>query len=210
MTRPDRAAGIRIAIAGPADVARVADVLDEAARWLRLHGIRQWPAAFPRDWVASRVRDVDVYLAWRDGEAVGTFSLQAVDAELWGERPDDALYLHSLAVRRGYSGLGRQLLSWSEGTAGAAGRRYLRLDCRADNPALCGYYERAGYLRRGDAAAGWYRAALYEKEVSVRPTPSLPRRWGGAPGRDVHRPAGDVQGRLGERLRQRGMGVDDV
>ncbi len=144
---------------------QVVAVLEEASAWLLSLGIDQWPARFPRHIVAERLVTHEYYLAWNDDEAVGTFSLQSSDPDLWGERPDDALYLHGLAVRRDHAGLGRQLLAWAERRVAAAGRRYLRLDCMAGNPALRAYYERVGYRHTGDRRFAGWAASLYEKRV---------------------------------------------
>jgi GNAT superfamily N-acetyltransferase len=156
---------LEVRLAEGRDVDRVVALLEEASAWIRSLDIDQWPARFPRHVVAERLAAHECYLAWVGGEAVGTFSLQPSDAGLWGERPEDALYLHGLAVRRDHAGLGRKLLAWAEGRAAAAGRRYLRLDCMTDNLRLRTYYERAGYRHVGDRRFPGWTASLYEKRV---------------------------------------------
>jgi GNAT superfamily N-acetyltransferase len=146
-------------------VEHVASILEEAARWLLSRGANQWPATVGRDRIAIQTDRCDFYLAWDGADAVGTFSLQPADVEMWGEQPDDALYLHSLAVRRSHRGLGRQLLSWAEQEAAGRGKRYLRLDCDAANPALRLYYEGAGYAYRRDVPGSGWTVSLYEKRV---------------------------------------------
>jgi GNAT superfamily N-acetyltransferase len=167
-------AKVRIALAGPEDVDHVLGLINEAARWLLARGIRQWPVDpdLPRETVARQLRQRECYLAWEGDQAVGTFSLQLSDPPMWGAQPDDALYLHGLAVRRTHRGLGRHLLSWAERMAAAAGRSYLRLDCMAENPALRAYYERAGYRHRGDVKGRGWAASLYEKAVGG-PAPTV-------------------------------------
>lgn len=145
----------------------VASILEEAGRWLLSRGLSQWPATVGRDRIAALSDSRDFYLAWDGTEPVGTFSLQTADVEMWGAQPDDALYLHSLAVRRSHRGLGRQLLSWAEQEAGGRGKRYLRLDCDAANPALRLYYERAGYAYRRDVPGSGWTVSLYEKPVAL-------------------------------------------
>jgi GNAT superfamily N-acetyltransferase len=157
---------VEVRRAAEEDVERVAGLLEEAAAWLRSRGIDQWPARFPREGVARRVRERECYLAWDGADAVGTFSLQPSDPVLWGERPADAVYLHGLAVRRTHRGLGRELLAWAERAAAAAGKRYLRLDCNAGNPRLCAYYRDAGFLHVGDRLAEDWSASLFEKRVT--------------------------------------------
>ena len=157
---------MEVRLAGPGDVDPVVSILEEAAGWLRSRGIDQWPAVFRREAVADRVGRREVYLAWAASEAAGTFSLQADDAVMWGERPPDALYLHGLAVRRRHAGLGRELLAWAERAAHLAGRRYLRLDCMAENRGLRAYYEGAGFTLRGTRRwPGGRDSSLYEKAV---------------------------------------------
>jgi GNAT superfamily N-acetyltransferase len=62
--------------------------------------------------------------------------LQDADEDSWGARPDDALYLHGLRVRRAYAGqgIGRAILRWAEEQVTACGRRY---------------QEKARYLEKG-------------------------------------------------------------
>ncbi len=41
-------------------------------------------------------------------------------------------------------------------------RTSLRLDCAADRPKLCRFYEDYGFRRVGRRMVGWYDAAFYE------------------------------------------------
>jgi ribosomal protein S18 acetylase RimI-like enzyme len=110
----------------------------------------------------------EFYLARVDGGAAATLGLQWSDRYVWPDAPDDAGYVHWFAVRRAAAGrgVGLRLLGWAERAAAAAGKRYLRLDCMRDNPALRAYYERAGFAHRGDLAGPTWSAALYEKRVA--------------------------------------------
>lgn len=80
-------------------------------------------------------------------------------------RPDDAGYVHALAVRRELAGrgFGERLLEWAEERVAAAGREFLRLDCRSDNPVLQAYYERLGFERQGEARIDDFVATLYQR-----------------------------------------------
>ena len=151
--------------AGPEDVDEIVEILSEAARWLCGRGIVQWPDPFPRDRVAVLAERGDFHLAYVDGAAVATLALMWSDPTFWGDRPHDAGYVHALAVRRAWAGrgLGARLLDWAQEQAAAAGREYLRLDCRAENGALRAYYERQGFDRRGEAAVDEFTSALYER-----------------------------------------------
>jgi ribosomal protein S18 acetylase RimI-like enzyme len=154
--------------AQPGDAEAVAAIMEEAAAWLAARGIDQWRMD---DWlrplIAERIGRGEVYLACRGAEPAATLTLQWSDEETWGPTPDDAGYVHSLAVRRAYGGqgLGLALPRWAERSVAAAGKAYLRLDCMARNAALRAYYERAGFALRDDLPLDAW-SALYEKRVS--------------------------------------------
>lgn len=150
------------------EVETVAAILEEAADWLASRGINQWRMGdWLRPYLAAGIARGEVYLAELGGEPIGTLRLQWSDEETWGAVPDDAGYVHSLAVRRAYGGrdVGRAMLRWAERTAAVAGKTYLRLDCMARNPALRAYYERAGFAERRDIPHDEW-SMLYERRVS--------------------------------------------
>jgi GNAT superfamily N-acetyltransferase len=77
--------------------------------------------------------------------------------------------VHCLAIRRAFAGigLGRYLLQWAEQRIAAVGKKFIRLDCMAENPALCAYYEQVGFTHRGETQGKGWKAALYEKKVPI-------------------------------------------
>ncbi|MDQ3862993.1 MAG: GNAT family N-acetyltransferase [Actinomycetota bacterium] len=140
-------------------------ILEEASWWLLSRGIDQWtPGSFSRRRIAGRIEAGEMYLAEIAGQAVGTFALQWSDEETWSRVPDDAGYVHGLAIRRDYSGVGvgRELLRRAESLAAKSGKRYLRLDCVAENRGLNDYYQRAGFGYRGRALVRGLEVSLYE------------------------------------------------
>jgi GNAT superfamily N-acetyltransferase len=163
--------------AAPEDVDAVVDVLAEVSAWLRTMGIRQWPDRFAVDFFDGYVRRGELYVATiGDGTGiVGTVTLQWSDPPFWGER-QDAGFVHRLAVRRSYAGLGRTLLDWAEQKAVERGRSFLCLDTLSSNARLRRYYEDIGFRSVGeingpadhptDPALGAWSAALYEKAIS--------------------------------------------
>ena len=62
-------------------------------------------------------------------------------------------------------GLGARIVEWAERRAAAAGRAYLRLDCKRDNPGIRGYYERLGFEHRGYFDQPHLPVALYERPI---------------------------------------------
>jgi ribosomal protein S18 acetylase RimI-like enzyme len=103
-------------------------------------------------------------------------TLQWSDETFWGERPDDAGYVHRLVVRRDRAGtgVGPACLDWASQRVRAANRAWLRLDVSADNLPLALYYERLGFQYRGDVeghrqepsgAVVQWRSRRYERAV---------------------------------------------
>ncbi|MDQ2810031.1 MAG: GNAT family N-acetyltransferase [Chloroflexota bacterium] len=159
---------ITIRRAGPADEAAVLDLLEAAAAWLWARGVRQWqPGSFTAAAQGVAVPGRVAYLAEVGGQPVGTFALQWADPDVWGARPPDAGYLHSLAVARAYAGqgVGAALLDAAAAQVRAAGRTYLRLDCWAGNAMLRGYYAGLGFTPLGEAPVATFRVALFERAV---------------------------------------------
>ena len=145
----------------------VAELLDEATRWVGELGYEQWPLPFPRDELAAAIARAEVYVVEDKGDAVATVTLLRDDPLYWGERPPDAVYVHKLAVRRDRSGrgIGAAIVAWANAEAVEAGRDFLRLDCLRDNPGIRDYYEQLGFEHRGDLILGGRHMSLYERAV---------------------------------------------
>ena len=153
-----------------ADLDTVVSMLEEAARWMIRQEIEGWtPDGFSRERIAVLIESGEIYLAVLDGWFAGTFTLQWSDRETWGDVPDDAGYVHGLAIRREFAGkgLGREMLRRAEQMVSRSEREYLRLDCVADNMPLNEYYRRAGFAHRGRSVVRGLAVSLYEKRVGV-------------------------------------------
>lgn len=165
------AAALEVTLAGPDDVDTVMAVMTEVAQWLITKGMdRQWPPVIPREFIAASVGKGEVYLARLNGGVAATVALQWSDQHIWGDRPDDACYVHRLAVRRQHAGqgLGLMLLRWAESVACQRGKGYLRLDCWAENPVLVRYYANAGFTQVGEVTVGTWKGALFERALQPK------------------------------------------
>lgn len=162
---------IKLARATPPDLGNVQEVLTEAAQWMRAErGVNdQWPERFP-DWVIEEaIAAGEMFLVRAGEDLVGTVRIQHSDESAWGADDAEAVYVHSLAVRRkfGGRGLGAAILDQVQREAAAAGRPLLRLDCVATNEGLKQYYRDLGFTYRGDVAqhigkAAW-TSSLFER-----------------------------------------------
>jgi hypothetical protein len=57
------------------------------------------------------------------------------------------------------------MLKWAESVARKAGKMFLRLTCLAEDMKIRDYYERAGFLYKGDVEGPRAKARLYEKSL---------------------------------------------
>jgi GNAT superfamily N-acetyltransferase len=150
-----------------ADVDAILSIHADANERPRALGMDMWawartPAG--KQIVARRIDEGSFYLGEHLGEPVAIIRIAYEDVEIWGEAGADgrAGYLHSLAVVRKLAGqqIGKMLLHWAEPCVAEAGKEFLRLDCMAENPKLCAYYQRAGFSDRGighDEKYSWQR-----------------------------------------------------
>ncbi len=168
---------MEIKAALPDQLPLVMDILAEAAAWLTAKGINQWPSPPNEHWWRRMERQLangEVYLAYLNGEAVGTLRLIWSDP-YWAD-DEKAGYVHSLALRNRVHGLkmGAALLHWAMDESRRQGKQVIRLDCGAANrepEAASGrlrrYYEELGFVYFGEVQDHDYTAVLYEKKLSV-------------------------------------------
>ncbi|MCC7406661.1 MAG: GNAT family N-acetyltransferase [Phycisphaeraceae bacterium] len=149
------------------DLQTAIDVLEEAAQWLTDRGIGQWPLGSQRSqekYLRHCIDDEEFFLI-HDGEVIaGTVIVKHELPQYWPQGMSDGGYVSKLAIRRRYAGqrLGAAMLAWAEKQLAKDGWAIARLDCWADNPALCQYYRDAGYRDVGQVVAGRWRVALFE------------------------------------------------
>jgi len=142
MTRPT----FELGFAAPHEAAAVAGVIQEAARWIATWRAQLWdPELVGEAFVAPFIARGQMLSARTPEEIAGVMILLPDDPHFWPDRPPgEAVYLHKLAVRRAYAGMGLPavLMDHAEGLARAQGRHVLRLDCA---PPLGSFYERLGF-----------------------------------------------------------------
>jgi GNAT superfamily N-acetyltransferase len=155
--------------ARPDDIDTVLGILDEAAAWIieqRLPSVWK-PGEFSRETFLEQISRGEVHVGLVDGKPAGTITLQWSDLVFWGEQQSDSGYVHKLAVRPVYAGqkIGLEMLKWAEAAAREVGKRFLRLNCLAADRKIRDYYERVGFLYKGDVVRPKAAAALYEKAL---------------------------------------------
>jgi GNAT superfamily N-acetyltransferase len=161
-----------LGFAEPGEAFAVAEVLQEAARWITTWRSQLWdPALVGESFVTPLIARGQVLTARTADGIAGVMILLPEDPHFWPDRPaGEALYLHKLAVRRAYAGTGvpAALMDHAAGVARAQGRRILRLDC---DPPLAPFYERLGFRAVDEIdvvhpEAGPMRVARMERQVA--------------------------------------------
>ena len=164
---------IKIRQAESADVADVAAILTEAARWVENRGIGMWLAdEIAPDAIAKEVDAGLFFLAEHCSQPAGTIKFQLTDQLFWPDlHTSDSVFVHRLAIRRAFAGgaVSTALLAWAAGRAVRLGRRFLRLDCDASRSRLRAVYERFGFRYHSDRRVGPYLVARYELDLSGLP-----------------------------------------
>ncbi|MEV0990569.1 GNAT family N-acetyltransferase [Streptomyces sp. NPDC049949] len=146
--------GILFRRAAEKDAATLVTLYDQAARWMRKHGIDQWkPGDKDAAHFLTKMREGEVWLAGDpDGRIIGAYELWWSDEEAWGVQPPVAGYVHRLMVDRetAPAGAGRRMLEHAERRIAGSGLPRARLDCVSTNPRLLAYYRGAGYRVVGE------------------------------------------------------------
>lgn len=161
---------ISVKKAEPQDEEAVLGIMRDAAQWLRSKGIAQWTGVLTDkgpELVHQRIKDGVANIALFNEEKIGTVSVMFEDTFSWGEKGLDgsAGYIHGLAVLRKFSGkeVGLGLLKWAMETIKAE-KSHIRLDCMAENPRLCRFYEEIGLSKVGNKIwPSGFKTNLYEK-----------------------------------------------
>lgn len=160
---------VRIIRADPSELNDVLEILDEASRWLKAKGFEsQWKLSpMFRDMIKGNIDQGDVYMIKDPQGTIGTITLQWSDRKYWGDMPLDAGYIHKFAIKRSRSGqrLGIRTLQWAEAKTRKEGKKFLRLDCLANNSVIREYYEKYGFVHIRDTMAPGWKASLYEKKL---------------------------------------------
>lgn len=169
-------------------------LLESAARWMTARGVEQWqPGSFAGQRAnlgAAQRRGELLVVRGKDRLLAGAVLASSDHGRVWRDSPPGVGYLSKLVIagsERG-TGFGAHVLAEAERLAQERGVAHLRLDCVADNAALCRYYEAAGYYPRGTADGSGTTVLKLDKRLS--PLPGVPVAE--LPGIDGRHPWNDV------------------
>ena len=168
-------ASFQIGLATPDETLAVAAVLQEAARWITTWRAQLWdPDLLGEAFAGPIIARGHMLTAKADGEIAAVMILEPEDPVFWPDYPaGEAAYIHKLAVRRAFAGLGAPtaLVNYAATLALTQGRWRLRLDC--DVP-LAGFYEKLGFRKVDEIdvrhpEAGPMRVVRMERHLAAQP-----------------------------------------
>jgi GNAT superfamily N-acetyltransferase len=155
-------------------VQQTSHVLSEAVAWMTERNNSLWqanevtPAAIEQDVFAGRYHQVSLKAG-----AVAVFKLDVADSTYWPESsPNDALYVHRIAVLRSHAGFGipSLIINYAEQVALRLKIDRLRLDCQRSRTKLRHLYEGLGFTFHSNIDLTDYHGARYERILSLRPS----------------------------------------
>lgn len=149
------------------------EMLSSAAKNLAKKNINQWqywknPPAEKVKWVNYGFDKKEFYfIKNNDKKTIGMFRLSDKDLIYWGDMNDNSVYVHSLIIKKAFSGnnLGEKVLKKIEINAVNNNFQFLRLDCDSSNKRLCKYYENMNFNNVGVSSLPLGKYNLYQKEI---------------------------------------------
>jgi RimJ/RimL family protein N-acetyltransferase len=153
--QPDPDLGrLTIRAAAPDDVSTYTDFARAAQSRLQFRGLAQYvPAAHDEYLTAVQAKAAagTLYTLVDADEIVAFFNLESNPSPWWPADAAPALYLSGIVVAPQARGrrVGQVVVRWSAADARRRGCRFVRIDCHADNPWLCEYYEKHGFVSAG-------------------------------------------------------------
>ncbi len=151
----------------------VLQLLAEAAQFLKNKHINQWahwlhPPQDKVQWVEEGIENGEFYFVYDEANnLIAMYRLMYEDELYWGKQNQKAVYVHSLVVRRNFSGkgVGSNILNAVAQKAKNENINLFRLDCNAANKDLCNYYEKLGFVKVGEKQMPHSLNNLYEKNL---------------------------------------------
>lgn len=156
-----------IRLAKKENIHDIMDIIKERCDWFRKNNIDQWANNYLGKYNEKYFSEVmqlhKLYVVSQENKVIGVFLLKEEDKTYW-KNDGSAYYIHHLATRIGYSGVGIKIIQFIEQLARENSKKYIRLDCKKSNNELNQYYQKQGFLYKGSGEEP-YSYNLWEKEI---------------------------------------------
>jgi ribosomal protein S18 acetylase RimI-like enzyme len=153
------------------DIDAVHALLARAGEGLATLGFKNWVPAYPRERLVESVHAGALWVVRRQGtgELQATYTLRTTPIHPygefgWGTAGQEARYLGRLAVDPALqgTGIGRWCLRHVAAECTLEGVASVRCDVLSTNQKLRRFYERAGFVSRGEREHSGWRFTVYE------------------------------------------------
>lgn len=148
------------------DIDTIFEFYDMAIAYQKKVFNKHWQG-FSREMVQTEIDEKRQYKILVDGEVACVFAVTFNDQLIWGERDQDAIYIHRIVTHpefRGYLFV-KEIINWAKDYAVKNSIKFIRMDTWADNEKLLEYYTSCGFD--------------YVGVVSMEKTDGLPKHYEG-------------------------------
>lgn len=136
----------KIVLATKKDILPAKELYRVRAKWLKDKGVVQWRRSeqiHSIEYLNSQQELGQMYVCRLDDKIIGSFCLQTKD-KFW-ETDENAIYLHAFVSSIKHNGYGKFMINEMKKICKQKSKKYLRLDCRADNKKLNEFYDKNGF-----------------------------------------------------------------
>lgn len=158
-----------IKLATESDINDIIYVIKQRCDWFKKNNIDQWNEIYYLrkynfKYFTNMVHTNNLYIATENDEIIGVFLLKTEDKPYWKDNKK-AYYIHHFATKLQHSGTGIKMLKFIEDLAKENGVNYIRLDCLNENTKLNDYYQKNGFIKKGEGKINYYHFNLWEKII---------------------------------------------
>ncbi|WP_175632879.1 GNAT family N-acetyltransferase [Pedobacter ghigonis] len=149
-----------------ADIDIIFDFYDMAIAHQKKVFNKHWQG-FSRELVQTEIAENRQYKILVGGEIACVFAVTFNDKLIWGDRDQDAIYIHRIVTHpsfRGYAFV-KEIIKWAREYSLDNELKYIRMDTWADNEKLLEYYTGCGFE--------------YVGVVTMQKTDGLPKHYEG-------------------------------
>lgn len=149
------------------DASVIEDILLDALKWMVNNNLEnQWNELNIKwNYLSKSYNISDFYIYYIEDQPVGCVAITDYDETYWPDIPrGTSLFIHKLAVKRGFAGRGisAELIDYTKQVARRRHIHSIRLDCNKDRIKLRNIYEKQGFTCQKEICTGeGYGLALY-------------------------------------------------
>ncbi|WP_421942297.1 GNAT family N-acetyltransferase [Pedobacter sp.] len=102
---------------------------------------------FSRSLIETEVAENRQYKILVDGQVACIFAVTFDDKLIWGDRDQDAIYIHRIVTHPDFRGFAfvKRIIDWAKAFCAENNLKFIRMDTWADNEKLLQHYTQSGF-----------------------------------------------------------------